>query len=130
MPTTTFNIVNDGVRENAVRFIRGLTFDKKWIVEIKKKTKKRTNAQNKWMWAAHKIVAQETGHEINEIHEIIKSLLLPKREFEFNGVPVECDGTTTKLTKDEWGDFMLKYSAWAAQYGIILPHPEDQGRDV
>tara|TARA_R100001377_G_scaffold80241_1_gene58995 strand:- start:2647 stop:3030 length:384 start_codon:yes stop_codon:yes gene_type:complete len=122
-------VSNDVVRGDLVNLINNLDLKKKWIIEIKRQTKKRSTGQNSWLWACHKVVAEDTGNSVDDIHEIVKKELLPKKYVEFDGEEIEINGSTTGLTSNQWSEFMTEYSAWAAQYGIMLPHPEDQGRD-
>jgi len=122
-------VSNDIVRGDLVNLINGLDLGKKWIIEIKRQTKKRSTGQNSWLWACHKVVAEDTGNSVDDIHEIVKKELLPKKYIEFDGDEIEVNGSTAGLTRDQWSEFMVEYAAWAAQYGIMLPHPEDQGRD-
>ena len=121
-------VSNDIVRGDLVNLINGLDLEKKWIIEIKRQTKKRSTGQNSWLWACHKVVAEDTGNSVDDIHEIVKKELLPKKYVEFDGEEIEINGSTTGLTRDQWSEFMVEYAAWASRYGIMLPHPEDQGR--
>lgn len=109
--------------------IAGLDVTKPKVVEIKQYRKKRTLSQNalyhKWVG----ILCDHFGYEHDEMCEELKRELLPPEGRYFK---VGIDGserefrTTTKLTTKPMGEYMTAIDRFAAQHGVILPHPEDQ----
>ncbi len=67
------------------------------------------------------LISQHTGHTVAELHEAYKKLYLPKRLIEVNGKQVYLTGSTSKLTKNEMTEYIMRIGVDAADYGIILP---------
>lgn len=98
---------------------------------VSKVRRKRTPDQNAWYWGvAVKMIAQETGHEPDEIHDALKHEFCPKVLIG-NLVAVK---STTKLDTVEFGDNMMeKVVRWAAEnlhMVIPMPPPKDSVGEI
>lgn len=127
-----FIILNEQTKKAAIDFIRNLAPDKKWVCEIKKKTKKRSLSQNSLMWLWLHDVAKElskvTGYEPDEIHEIFKKKFLVPRIVRIENVEVDLY-STKKLTTAEFTEYLERIDRFCAQeFGIHVPHPQDMQR--
>lgn len=101
-------------------------------VELPDLVKKRTNSQNalywKWLTEAVKAVADETGNDIDDLHEFFKHKFLTPRVIEVRGETVQ-KYSTAKLTTQEMAEYTDKIYAWVTQeLGIRLPLPDEMGR--
>ena len=59
--------------------ILGLSPEKPWRVQLTPHKSRRSNDANAYLWALYAEIAKGTGHTSEEIHEALKSLLLPKQ---------------------------------------------------
>src|ERR1043165_8454177 len=75
----------------------------------------RSQSQNAYMWAYFEIVARETGHSADDIHEWAKRKFLPARFIKVNGEEMKIPGSTRDLDKAAFSDYLDKI---AAEIGI------------
>lgn len=120
-------IAGDANRDNVLRFIAKLSSRKKWQVTVSEYRRNRSLEQNalyhKWVG----MIAAETGHAHDEVHEHCKAKFLPPRFVEISGEVHEIRPTTTKLKVDEMSGYMDRVYEWAASdLGMILPLPDDR----
>ena len=96
------------------------------IVEIKKNTVKRSGALNQYYWkVVVGILTDELGYTKEEMHEVLKSKFLYKKELigdEWIRVAI----STTKLTNKEFIDYIGKIKMFASQeLSIYIPDPNE-----
>ena|SRR3990167_1751861 len=95
-------------------------------VKIEQPIPIRTLTQNAFMWAWLRKVEMETGNESKDTHEYLKTLFLPKRIIKIKGKQkmheIQVSGTTTGLSKIEFGEYLDKCSA---HVGVALPTEEE-----
>jgi len=103
-------------------YLRG--FEQKAVrltVEVRPKPRNmRSNEQNAYLFGVvYAILSEETGHEVDELHEICK--------IKFNGKIVEGEKigqSTTKLDSGQFTDYIERIRKWAAMdLGIHIPDP-------
>lgn len=75
-----------------------------------------------WVYLGH--ISDETGNEMNALHEISKRMFLPPKFITVNGKEFKIPGSTTDLSKTDFSDYMDKICAWS---GIPLPNPQEAG---
>ena len=96
------------------------------ILRIERDVPIRSLSQNALYWVYLAKVELETGNSSEDIHEYLKAKLLPKRLIRIRGKTaiheVETLGTTTKLNKLEFGEYLDKC---ASHIGIPLPSVEE-----
>jgi hypothetical protein len=96
------------------------------LVVVKRRKRRRSLSQNALMWAWNTIIADETGHTPEEIHELVKRRLLPPVVVEIDGEPVEMSASTHDKDTAWMMDYLNRYQAWAATtLDIVLPSPDD-----
>lgn len=85
----------------------------------------RSLKQNAYLWAAvYPAVSDHTGMTTEDIHEWCKDEFLPRRFVTLAGKEKEIRKTTTDLTIKEFGEFVERIVAWAAQeLGVSIPEP-------
>lgn len=105
------------------------------VVTIARKHATRSLHQNAYYWSVvvH-LLSEHTGYTPDEIHEFLKMKFLPKKlaVTDRNGVIQDeyvIGGTTTRLNKVEFGEYILSIQQWAAEtLDIDVPNPnEEQG---
>ena len=95
---------------------------KKVTVEIEETKTTRSEQQNKFLWSAiYGTIEQETGQNSEDIHEFCKSQFLPKRLVDILGKKIWLKGTTKRLSKNAFGDYVDKIQAYFADFGIQFP---------
>ena len=104
-------------------------FGKEIEIIIRKKTKKRTNNQNRLFWSYMDIIAFETGSNKNKIHDIVCDMFLEKEDvvFETIGEVKETIKSTKNLTTKEFAELTEKVFIWATEdLGYIMPREGQQ----
>ena len=72
------------------------------------------------------MIADETGHEPEEIHEILKWKFLPRQFIAFGGEEIEMAKSTTRLSTQEFEEFLDRIRAFAAQeLCLLIPMPHE-----
>lgn len=67
-------------------------------------------------------IAYDTGHSVDELHEIFKSRYLRARKF-WRGANLTIVGSTQNLSLAEMAEFITKVIAEANELGIEVPPP-------
>jgi hypothetical protein len=96
-------------------------------ITLSQPTKGRSNAQNRYMWSVvYQIIAAETGHTTEEIHEYCKAMFLPRSHMMLAGHEVELTKSTTTLSTLEFCEYVEAVRAFAAQeLNILVPLPHE-----
>jgi len=126
MPRAT--IRDEASRARVIGVVAGLNLDKPWEVSIAVKKSKRSLEQNRLYHKWAEIIANETGNSHGEICDYFKSEFLPRRFVTVMGKTREVQGSTTELKVAEMTTLLTQVEAFAGSLGIVLPHPDDQGR--
>ncbi|MGW8178838.1 MAG: hypothetical protein ACWGQW_08765, partial [bacterium] len=122
MKTFVLNGRNNDVIRN---YLRMLPYDGTYKIEIKKVESKRSLSQNAlyWMWVT--IIANDIGHTKDEMHDLLRFTLLNPITTEVMGRVIEQLPSTTKMKTKEFVEYLNAIEMWAADFGILLPQPED-----
>jgi hypothetical protein len=106
--------------------------NKQLLVTIGKRGSKRSSPQNRYY---HGVVVQEVklgllniGYEMtaDEVHYFLKAKFNPVEIPNKEGEVIELPGTTTNLTKTQFGEYIERIAQWAAEYlGIRIPQPNE-----
>jgi hypothetical protein len=95
-------------------------------VTVEKLKNSRTLQQNKYYWAVVvKLIAQHTGHDPEQIHELLKQKFSPR--WHFMEVMIDNPGIptyTTRLDTLEFVEYTEKCRMWANEFlGLEIPLP-------
>lgn len=111
--------------EKFKQYLAGLN-DKRVQVTVEKIKHKRTNNQNQYYWGVVvKLIAQHTGHDPEQIHELLKMKFSPRWHFlepmvGTPGIPT----STTRLDTLEFVEYTEKCRMWANEFlGLNIPLP-------
>ena len=118
-------LITEQDRQGLIEFINKLDLSRIFYWEIKKHIKRRSISQNRLerLWLA--CISEETGDDPNSLHEIFKEMYLEPIETTAFGV-TKLIYTTKNLNTIQFNTFLNRIQALAAEYGIILPTPDDQ----
>ena len=109
------------------------------LITVAEQKRQRSNPQNRYYWGVVVAMVRQmfidygTPVSAEQVHEYLKMnvgkmidmLIDPK------GNPAPFLRTTTKLSTQEFEDYMEKIRAWAAGFGLIIPLPnEDDGGEA
>ncbi len=98
--------------------------DEVWLT-VENKRSHRSLKQNNLYWVYLTAISEHTGHTEEELHEYCKINFLSKRQIILKGKQYALTGSTTKLSKGEFVEFVMKVQAFASSLGIVLPDPKD-----
>ena len=81
----------------------------------------RTNNQNRYYWGVVvKLIAQHTGHDSEQIHELLKQFHSPNWHLGEKAIPT----STTRLDTLEFSEYTEKCRMWANEFfGLNIPLP-------
>ncbi len=99
----------------------------KAIIEIKEDKDSRSVKQNRlyWEWIGT-VISPELGYTKDETHMILRDKFLGYNEITTKkGETVRELRSTTKLKVGEFKDYLEQIDILMAEYGIVLPRPED-----
>lgn len=100
--------------------ILGLSPEKPWRVQLTPHRSKRTNDQNALLWAIYSEIAKGTGHTAEEIHEVLKELLLAPKEIRLGDHVFQLK-STKRLDTAEFSEYVERVRAWAAsELGVVV----------
>lgn len=106
--------------------------DGSYAVEVKK-SKRRSNPQNAYYWGCViplvKHGLKDLGHNWSEddVHDVLKGLFLKRKKELPNGEEVETVISTTKLTTEEFNEYLEQIAQWSAEYlSVTIPPPGEQ----
>ena len=97
------------------------------IVEKLKRT--RSNNQNRYYWGVVvKLIAQHTGHDSEQIHELLKQMFSPKWQMvvivEDKMREVSTPTSTTRLDTLAFEEYLDRCRLWAQDFlGVTIPLP-------
>ena len=100
------------ILDNKDDFVNDLyKFNGDVVLTLKQLPKKKTNKQNNYYRGiVVKTLAQHLGYSEHEMHEVLKF------KFDVN--------STSKLSQDEFQDYLDKIIRWASMYlGVAIPDP-------
>ena len=91
-------------------------------VIVRKQRKNRTTPQNEYYWGVVlPIIAKETGHTKEELHEIFKRMFLTAQTLQYRGKEIRIPGSTATLNTKEFGEYLEKVFVEAGELGLIIP---------
>jgi len=94
-------------------------------LKISKKRRTRSQNQNNWYWGVVlPVISRDTGHSVEELHEIYKRRFLQPKEVNYRGKIIRLPGSTSRLSKADFFEFVERIRADAADIGIYIPEPE------
>jgi hypothetical protein len=107
---------------------------KRFIITLKEQKRKRSVNQNAYYWgvvvAAITQMFRDAGNYVDgeDVHEFLKLRVakLSRMIVTPDGEVHKSLGSTTKLSTMEFEVYLERVRAWAAEYGCIIPLPNEQ----
>lgn len=95
-------------------------------VTVEKHRSQRSNQQNRYYWGVVlNIIANETGHSTEELHEIYKRMFLPRKVIKYREREFPVPSSTTDCDISDFHEYIERVRAEAAQSGIVIPNPNE-----
>jgi len=124
------HIYNEQSWRVVLKLINALNLEHEWDITIERHKKKRSLGQNALMHKYFEIIADETGNSAPDIKEAYRDMFLGKVPVVLGTEERLAGRSTTALTTKEMSEFLEKILAHAgSELGIVLPLPDDRGRD-
>ena len=115
---------NEVDRQGLIEYIQKLDLSRVFFWEIKKHVQRRSISQNSLYWLHMAVISDETGNDVNYLHEIFKEQFLIPVIVDYFGTTKEVR-STKRLTTKQFSEYMEKITAEVSSYGIVLPMPDD-----
>lgn len=100
--------------EQAAEMISTLDPKRKWRIEVSEFRIKRTNPQNRLLWAIYTGIANMTGHTPEEVHEACKAMFLPPKTIDLGEKELQVPGSSAELDVAAFSDYVERVQSWAA----------------
>ncbi len=112
-------------RDLVMGLISKLNLAKPWSVTVERYVKKRSNAQNDFMWVINTAIADETGHTKDEIHKFLTEMFAPPVIKEVLGKTLT-EYPTSNMPTDVMAEYLTRILAFAqCDQGILIPIPKE-----
>lgn len=123
----TIILHNEEDRSRAIEAIEGIKADGTMQIEIKRRVRGRSIAQNKLLWMWLSLFGSEIGYTHDEMYDIVVDRCWPMglEEIMFDDKNIPRQRRTSFLTTKEFSEFLTAIDSLAVNQGIILPRPED-----
>lgn len=108
-------------------FMEGFKDGQTLEVSIGKRKSKRTNQQNRYYFAYLGIISDETGDDVNSLHEFFKRKFLPPTIITALEQEVRVPSSTTDLSKQDMSEYLDRICELS---GVPLPDPVALGYDL
>src|SRR4051794_28060168 len=94
-------------RDSLINRLLQAPLDRTWEIVIRPFKSSRSLAQNRLYWKWLTILANETGHDSEELHEYFKRRFLGAELKEVMGTEIEVSRSTTKLKVWEFSEYLM-----------------------
>lgn len=96
------------------------------VVTIEKRKQQRSNQQNRYYWGVVlPVISHETGHSVEELHEIYKRMFLPRKLIKYKEREFPVPSSTTDCDISDFTSYIERVRAEAANLGINVPGPNE-----
>jgi len=111
-------------RQGLIELINRLDISKPYTWEVKRKVARRSISQNSLYWMYLQCISQDTGNDVNALHEAFKQMYLIPVVVTIGSKDIRTY-STKGLTTILFNEYLEKITAEAGSMGIILPNPDD-----
>ena len=123
-------IRDETMRASVCRLIAGLDLAKPWAVTVEPYKEGRSLNQNSLLWKWNGLIAQETGNDVDLVHDTLKKKFLAPEEITLFGEKT-LYRSTARLDTRAMSNYLEQVYAFAtSELGILLPVPEDETKET
>jgi hypothetical protein len=114
---TPITIIIDGPlkRERAVQWLSRIPVDEVMELTLKAYKPTRSQQQSRRYWLLVDKVAEHTGYDPADLHEIFKAKFLGAEEKELNGEKITTVKSSAKLRVNEFREYSDRVERWAVE---------------
>ncbi|MFM2394179.1 MAG: hypothetical protein RLZZ546_2161 [Bacteroidota bacterium] len=113
--------LSSGTEFNKNRLIEELRQNEGKQYRLEKIKAKRSMLQNNLYWHYLGVIEQETGNESTDLHSYFRDKFIPPKFVRIKGKEHRVSGSTTRLNKVQFGEYMEKI---CAETGVPIPDPK------
>lgn len=122
-------VVTEKDREAFIQLIRKVKLDKPFLASFTVHRKKRTIRQNRLFWMWMRCIRDDTGNDVQTLHDFFADKFLPWNIEKCFDVEVRKPHGTKNLNTKEFTDFLEQIRLDMLEQGIDLPQPGEMGWD-
>ena len=121
MAPQTILIDTPAKRDRAAKWLSQIPVDEVMELELRPYKQTRSEIQNKRYWKILSLIAEHTGHDKDELHEMFKARFLGSQETEIAGEKIIHQRSSARLTVKDFATFMEQVESWmVSTLGIWL----------
>lgn len=121
MTPTTILIDTTAKRDRAVKWLSQIPVDEVLELTLKPYKLTRSQEQNARYWLIISKIAEHTGHDRSELHEMFKARFLGMASTEIAGETIKHQRSSARLKVNEFSEYMEQVESWTIQtLGIWL----------
>jgi len=111
-------------RDGFLRTVLEMFGDKEQSLSLSVAKNTRSGAQNKYLWGVvYRVLSDWNGNTAEEWHQICKQKFLQSYMLQVGEEEFELEPSTTKLSKDEFNEYVESIRRWAAGHEVVIPEP-------
>ena len=99
-------------RDRAVKWLSSIPIDEVLELTLKPYTPTRSEVQNRRYWLILTKIAEHTGHDKDELHEMLKARFLGTQTSDLAGEPITHQRSSAKLKVKEFAEYMEQVESW------------------
>jgi hypothetical protein len=108
-------------RGHVIDILQGLDLSQRYELVLRLHKSRRSKSQNARYWAIIGVIAADTGHTAEELHEYCKREFLGLEVVHIFGKEHERTRSTTGMNTKEFSDYCERVEAWAvSELGVEL----------
>lgn len=117
MNAQTFFVQHAVHMRRLVSFLGGLTYERGWTVKVERYDPKRSLQQNDKLRATERDIAEFTGHDMDDLHEILLAKRFGTERLDLGGGKFmeRPARRSSSLSKSEMADYITWVQAFAAR---------------
>lgn len=121
MTPTTIIIDGPPKRDRAAAWLAKIPCDEVLELSLKPYKQTRSQQQNARYWLLLTKISSHTGHDKDELHEMMKARFLGPFEREIAGETITAIRSSARLKVGEFRDYMERIESWAIEHlGVWL----------
>ena len=120
-----YTLIDENRRQDAIKHIESLDISTEYEVFIRPYKRNRSRSQNNLIWMWYPYIAENTGYTEEELHEILKRIVIGYDVFMYDCRYYIKPKTSTRLTVKGMTKFINAIEWLADWLEIKLPYPDD-----
>ena len=115
MTPQTIIIDTPSKRDRAVKWLAHIPVDEVMELSLRPYKPTRSQIQNARYWAIVTKISEHTGHDKDELHEMLKMRFLGTQTSELEGETITHQRSSARLKVKEFAEYMERCEAWMVE---------------